>query len=798
MKLLFSCLFSICFLCNAFSQTIIVTGTIKDALSTPVSYASIIFKATDNPEATFGTLANENGGFLIEVPKQVYDLEVSVVGLPPTIISLLDLSGAINKKNLGDIVIDTDVALDEVVISTNDSNYRIELDKKVYDVSKDLSVSGGNLIDVMQNVPSVQVEVDGKMNIRGNGSVRIMIDGRISGLTDTASLLKTIPAASIDKVEVITNPSSKYSAEGSGGIINIVLKKGRKKRLSRSFEAFSGLRLNSGINININKANDNYSWYFNTGLGYSEPKATGSVEFTNFESLPSESFQTSEKILKQFYSTNNLGGEYKFNSKHSISTDFTYRLANLNTINSIAYEDHDNNILSAISERLDSEEFENNFFQVASEYKVKLNDRGSQLKLSALTQSSLEDGNSTILEETTFPQLETNTNDAIDNDINDKRFTIALDYAHILKNKSQLEFGARNRYITIGNDYAVQRLENNIATTIPEFTDQTNYSENVMAFYGQYAKSFEKFKFQVGLRTETTFIDISSNFNTEKASRNYTDVFPSSFLNYQFNQDNNIKISMSRRIRRPRRKAIIPFSSFSDNRNIYVGNPEVNPSYGVLAELAYESKISNEFSLTPTLFFRRTKQTMDYFIQKENIFINGNLEEVFVTRTVNIGTDKSYGLELGFIYKPINWLGIYNEITLNGYSQNGSYENTNFNADGFAFGGRFHLNFKVSNSFKFQFQNRFRGANNRGQLSRKAIYRLDFGMSQRLFDNNASLSINFKDIFDSWEWDIKTRGENFTQEINSQVRVPQMNISFIYRWNQKRYKGKKGQQYDRL
>jgi len=115
-----------------------------------------------------------------------------------------------------------------------------------------------------------------------------------------------------------------------------------------------------------------------------------------------------------------------------------------------------------------------------------------------------------------------------------------------------------------------------------------------------------------------------------------------------------------------------------------------------------------------------------------------------------------------------------------------------------AFSGRLHLDFKLSDSFRFQFQNRFRGADKRGQFARKALYRLDFGMSQSLFKNNASLSVNFTDIFDSWEWNIKTRGENFSQDIVSQVRVPQLNVSFIYRWNQKRYQGKKGQQYDRL
>ena len=792
MKSFLISIISICSYSNMLCQNITITGTIKDNSGGSVPYANIIFKDISNPEIIFGTLANEVGKFTLEVPKRNYQIEISIIGLAPTM-SALDLRKTVySKKKLEDLIINVAISLDEVTVISNADDYKIELDKRVYNVSKDLSVNGGSLIDVMQNMPSVQVEVDGKMSIRGNGNIRILIDGRISGLTDNATLLRTIPAASIHKVEVITNPSSKYSAEGSGGIINIILKKGKKERLSSSFEVFSGVRLNSGVNININKANENYSWYINTGVGYSEPKATGSISLMNFESFPSESFQTSEKILKQLYATNNLGGEYKFNTKHSISADITYRFANLNTINNLNYEDYLNNSISTTSERLDSEVFKNNFFHVTSEYKIKLSDRGSQLKLSTLTQSSIEDGNSVILDKNTFPEIVVNANDIINNDINDKRFTVALDYVHIFKNKAQIEFGGRSRFTNINNDYEVERLDNNIATIIPEFTDNTKYKENVTAFYGQYAKSFEKFKFQFGLRTETTSVSISSNFNTDKSSRNYTDVFPSSFLNYQFNKAHKIRFSISRRIRRPRRNTLVPFSSFSDARNIFIGNPKVNPSYVVLTELAFESKFSTNFSMTPTLFYRKTNQAMDYFIQKENITINGNIEEVFVTRMVNIGTDKSYGLELGFVYKPINWFSIYNEITLNGYIQKGNYEDTNFDSKGYAFGGRTHFNLKVSNSFKLQLQNRFRGANNRGQLSRKALYRLDLGVSQSLFNDKASLSINFKDLFDSWEWNIQSEGGNFSQDIISQVRVPQLNVSFIYRWNQKRYKGKKG------
>ena len=165
MKSIILFLFFLCIYCNVFAQNITVTGTIKDTSGAPVSYANVIFKAINNPETVLGTLADENGYFTIDVPKQVFGFEISVIGLPSTI-STLDLSNVKNKKSLGDIIINTDVALDEVVVSSNTSNYKIELDKKVYNGSKGLSVSGGSLIDVMQNVPSVQVEVDGTMSIR--------------------------------------------------------------------------------------------------------------------------------------------------------------------------------------------------------------------------------------------------------------------------------------------------------------------------------------------------------------------------------------------------------------------------------------------------------------------------------------------------------------------------------------------------------------------------------------------------------------------------------------------------------
>jgi len=782
---------------KGYSQNTTVTGKIKDQTGNIVAFAHIIFTDANDTQKLFGCLTNEDGHFEIEIPKLQYNLEISVIGLKSTI-KKIDLRLAKNKKDIGEISIDVSITLEEVVITANTSAYKIELDKKVYTVTKDISNNGGSLVDVMENVPSVQVEVDGNISIRGNGNVRILIDGKISGLTNTTSLLKTIPAGSIDKIEVITNPSSKYSSEGTGGIINVVLKKGKKKMLSSSVEVFSGIRLNSGTNFNINKRNEKYSWYLNSGLGYSEPKATNKVHVENFTPIPNEYFQDAEIILKQFYFTNNIGGQLSLNSKNIISTDITYRIANLNNTNNIEYQDIENNNLLATSTRLDDEKNKNIFFQISSEYKLKLNEIGSQLKISLLTQSSSEKGASAIIESNITPISSISANDFISNDVDDNRYNFAIDYVNTGKDNSQFELGFRNRNTNIKNNFSVERTTNNISTIISEFTDQTTYKENVIAFYSQYAKSYKKFKFQIGLRTETTNIDILSNNNTETTSKNYTDVFPSSFFDYQFNDNNSLRFSFSRRIQRPRRNTITPFNSFSDSRNIFAGNPEINPSYVILVELGYQTKISNNLSITPTLFYRSTKDVMHYLVQNEEITFNGIPQNVFVTRTVNIGDNNSLGIEVSTSYKPFDWLKLYNELTITNFKQTGNFNNVDYNSDGIFIYGRLNMNFTISKSIKFQMQHRFANGRKRGQIESNGIYRMDLGLSKSLFKDNASLTLNMKDIFDTWEWHTIKEGNNFVQINDTQVRTPQFNISFIYRFNQKRYKGKKGRQYDRI
>ncbi|WP_291865102.1 outer membrane beta-barrel protein [Maribacter sp.] len=782
MKAYIILLLSILCYSSGYSQSVTVTGKIKDQSGNAAAFSNIVFTDVLDAKKVFGCLSNEDGSFEIEIPNLLYNLKVSVIGLKSAF-RKIDLRSVKNKKDIGEIIIDVNINLKEVIITANTSAHKIELDKKTYTVTKDIANNGGSLIDVMENVPSVQVNINGSISIRGSGNIQILIDGKISDLTDATALLKTIPAGSIDKIEVITNPSSKYSSEGSGGIINVILKKGKEKKLSSSIELFSGVRLNSGTNLSINKGNEKYSWYVNSGLGYSEPKRTGKVSVEYLTPVPTNYLQNDTSLLKQFYFSNTMGGQLSLNDKSTISSDVTYRSSNFNNTNTIAYQDFERSNLSATSKRIDDEKNKNSFYKISSEYKLKLNERGSQLKIGLMKQSSTEKGQSSILESNSIPISSISSNDFISNDVIDNRYNFDIDYSHTRKDNSQIELGFRIRNANIRNNFSVERTIDNSSALIPEFTDRTTYKENVIAIYSQYAKSYKKFKFQVGLRSETTNIEMFSNNNTEKTSKNYTDVFPSSFFDYEFNDTNSLRLSLSRRIRRPNRNAITSFNSFSDSRNIFAGNPSINPSYVILAELGYQSKISSNLSITPTIFYRNTKDVMHYFVQNEEITFNGILKEVFVTKTINVGDNNALGLELNTSYAPFNWLKMYNELTISGFKQSGKVNGIDYNSKGVFIYGKFNMNFTISKSIKFQMQHWFANGRKRGQIDSNGIYRMDLGLSKSLFKDNASLTLNMKDIFDTWEWHTVKEGDNFVQINDTQMRTPQFNVSFIYRFN---------------
>ncbi len=775
---------------NLFSQSVQVSGRVIDNSGLAVPFASVVFSNQTDAMKTYGTLGLEDGRFSLIVDKDKYSIEISVVGLVSNKFNY-DLSDSGDTFDLGELVVESETKLDEVTVRNTTSAIKLGLDKKEYDVTKDLLSKGGTLLDVMQNVPSVQVDGDGSLSLRGNGNVLILLDGKPSGFASSSEFLRSIPSSSIAKVEVITNPSAKYTAEGAAGIINIILKKGKEKRLNGSAELFTGYRLNLGSNVNLNGATKNGNWYTNTGIGYSEPLGKSRISLNNFQTDPDSTQQTTERLRKQLYFLLNVGGSTNLDEHQTLSGSITYRPVQANNENTTNYRDFNETALTSIINRSEEEHQKGNFFQGRADYAIELDTLGQKIDLGISGEFARDTDDAQITENTLFPDGENSSLDFILNKENRRQWLVSADYVLPLQKKSELEVGYLATLSTTKNDFEVNTDTGTGFFNIPEFTNTTEYQENVHAFYAQYAKSWDTFSYKVGLRSEVTDIDITANSSNVKQRKNYTDFFPSAFFNYTPNEFGGYSLSFSRRIGRPYYKLVVPFSSYTDQRNVFVGNPDINPRYITGIELAYSRKIVDHLQVNPTLYFRDTKDETEFFVEKRNITVGEETREVFASTIANIGNYTAYGLELGVSYQPTNWWSSYLETTFNGFKQVGSFRGASFNGEGLLFYGRFNQTFSLFKSLKLQWQNNYRGPIETGQYRRQGIYYMNLSFSNNIFNDRYTLTVNYSDVLNSNKRIVTSFGSDFTRELEVQNRVPQLNISLSYRFDSKsRVKGR--------
>ncbi|AXG70234.1 TonB-dependent receptor SusC [Kordia sp. SMS9] len=778
-----------------YAQNAEVKGQIKDDQGNEIAFANIVFKNKKDSLKVFGTIGGEDGKFKLKIPRAIYTVEVSIVGVKPKLITL-DASQK-RKIDMGIIEISSSVALDAVVVKSNPSSYKIDLEKKVYDVSKDITARGGTLAEVMQNLPSVQVEPDLSISIRGDSNVRILVDGRPNGLASTANLFSTIPASSIERVEVITNPSSRYAAQGSAGIINIVLKKGKKKQLSTSLEVFTGYRLNVGTNVNVSQTGETGSWYLNGGVGYSEPKAINNISLIDLVNTSETSDQESDRIRNQSYYLFNVGGRKNFNEKTSLVASATFRQAGSDNFNETTYRDFTNNNLSNSSLRDEDEEEDNTFVQGSVTFDQKFAKEGHKLSINTSAEYTKLKEDAAISSSDIFPVQQNLDTDITGNDEEMSRYVISMDYILPLEKNVTFELGYRSDLTRIENDFSVERsTSQGDAFIIPEFTDQTKYTENVHAFYSQISKKYKKLAFKLGLRAEISDIDITSARNNFKDAKNYTNLFPSAFISYNVNEKNELQVSASRRVNRPRSWMIIPFSTFTDERNIFVGNPDINPSFIVATELNYIYKASNNLGFYPTVFYRKTNDEVEFFVERQQLTIGNQTQDFFASTIANIGDYTAYGGEIGMWLKATEWWNMWTEVIFNGFRQRGSFRGASFDGDGLLFTARYNANFTLFKSTKFQIQSYYRGPIETGQYRRRGFYAVNLGLSRSLFDGKGSIAVNVRDLFNSNKRLVITFGTDFERDLELQYRVRQINVSFTYRFTKQKGKGKKGNQYD--
>lgn len=790
-----------------------VSGKIVDAQKNLVPYASVTFKnKTVKENATLysdATLTDDKGNFNLNLIPGNYEITIEAIDFKKTIITKQINVGA---NNLGDLKLEQEATttntktkdIEGVTLTVATKPYKIELDKRTYDVNQDIISKGGNLQDVLSNVPSISVDTDGTVSMRGSSNVRFLINGKPSallGIDDGANALQSIPADQIDRIEVITNPSSKFEASGTAGILNIILKKNKKMGFNGSVTGTLGYLPQSSLNTSLSLRKGNLTWFVNGGGGYRESKNTNRTNayFSNptIQSPTSEQHQESISKSKGRNYNASTGFVYDISDKTSVNASGTVR-----TFDNENFGDVNYNFLyfnSPSLNRVRTTDGKNNNLAFQGDFGLdhKFNDKGQNISLSLSLQRNRS------YNDTDITQTSNNAFD-LENIINQKTINKSIvgkaDYELPIGDKSKFEVGYRldinnNDY---NNDVRQSTASNNSLSYLEAYTYDATYKEMFNAFYAQFKSKIGNLGYQVGLRNEHSNIDINYlnlEGNNVKTTKNYNNLFPSIFLSYDLGKENQLLINYSKRIDRPRSFFMIPNPSYNDNQNIFDGNIDLNPSYVDSYELGY-SISKKKLTINPTLYYRHQTDDVKMVVYNKTELVdpndpNSDTQTVFHTKPINLGSDDRYGLEINFNWDATKWLKFLGNVDFFGYNTKGTFSDPSYvskplsyDGNGFATRARLTSTFKIDKTFNFQIQGNYRGGQKTASQDRKDMYAINFGASKTVLKGDGTITFNIQDIFNTRAMRSTSYGDGFSRDSYMQWQPRQFAVSFTYRFKQ--------------
>jgi ferric enterobactin receptor len=778
------------FAINTFAQEKgTVKGRILDSLSSaPVSFATIRIFSISEKKLINGDISHDAGDFSIEVPFGRYYAEIDFMGYESRKTLDFTVSGASPIQDFGTIKLVTSVStLDEVVVQAEKSSMELSLDKKVFNVGQDLANAGGSANDILMNIPSVSVDPEGTVKLRGSDNVRILIDGKPSGLVSFkgGSGLQQLQASMIERVEVITNPSARYEAEGMAGIINIVLKKERNQGFNGSFEIITGHPTNLGAATNLNYRHKRINFFVNYSIAFREQPGSGTLYQEVYTGDSTLILQQSTNALITGFNTNIRGGlDYYFNDKNILTVSYLYRRSNASRITDIRYDDFLNDLDNPIGftkRRQDEDEVEPNS-EYSLIYKRSYQQKGHELTAEVKFLDNWESSEQWFTQNK-YASDGSETGSTLEQSLNDefeKQYLFQVDYIKPIGKEGKFETGVRASFRDMVNDFVVTRVSNEgDYDPLPDL-DLDNvfvYDENIHAVYGILGNKTKKLSYQAGLRAEWTDVKTTLKETPEKVNpRKYTNLFPSAHVTLDLPKENAIQVSYSRRVRRPFYNDLSPFMTFSDSRNYFSGNPDLNPEFSNVYEVGHIKYFENG-SLSSSIYYRDTEDKIERIRTVDN---EGNS----VTLPQNLLSEKAMGVEFSSTYSPTPWWKLDVNFNLFHADIDGSNIIESYKASTYSWFVRQTSRFTLPNSFDIQLRGNYEAPQNTAQGKRKALYYIDLSMSKDVFNGRGTINFNILDVFNSRRVRSIAEGANFYTESNFQARRRQFNLTFNYRIKQ--------------
>jgi outer membrane receptor protein involved in Fe transport len=773
-----------------FVRTGVITGKILDNTSQePLPYVTIVVKNTTH-NVTTGGITDDKGNFTIrQVAEGENTVEIQFIGYK-TESQVVKIERNNFKVNLGTISLKEEAAeLDEIEIVAETSTVTQKIDRKVINVGKDLTSAGTTASELLNNVQSVSVDSQsGNISLRGNENVRVLVDGKPSNIP-ASQLLKQIPSTSIKNVELITNPSAKYSPEGMSGIINIVLHKnanlGFNASLNTGLTFGERTRLNSSLNMNLKTGKVNF--FANYGYNDGKRENYGMVERSDNNSLQNFDMldDRTSHLLK-------IGADVYLNDKNTLSFYTTQNKTDniFNGVTNVSF----NNILNSNSEMLIEGESDSQAYNF--NYTLDFEKKGHNLEFEA----NFSDSNSPELadyRELIRPtDLTTNYNDIVKNERGTRLFNI--DYTNPLTENSKFEIGLEARYnettntnITTQHEFIYdsngELIEDGngwFETQLKDFTS-FDYNRDIYSAYINYNRKFNKISMQLGARFEN--YDVSGTFNKGSETVKYSDeiftVYPSAFFTYNPSDKNQFQLSYSRRVDRPSIAQVNPIREWSTPLITSVGNPNLKPQFTNSFEFNY-TKQHNRGSFTVGTFYRRVNDNINRILNIDPLD-DDKVELSFD----NTDSNNRYGFEFSSNYKIANWWRTNASLDLYTQKENGLANGEQIEVTNKSFNFRISNSFTATKKLRFQLFAMYRGGGESIQFKVDPMWMINTGASLSVLKGKGTISLRVNDIFQGMKF--KFDSENpypSSGEFNWESRTAY--AGFMYRFGGGKNKAK--------
>ncbi len=740
-----------------------------------------------------GTITNETGLFTLEARPGQYYATVEFLSFERLVIDDIELERGQQDLDLGQIRLKEDVTmLQEIEVVAEKSTMELKLDKRVFNVGKDLSNAGGNAAEILDNVPSVTVDIDGNVSLRGSENVRILIDGKPSGLVGISGndALRQMQGSMIDRIEVVTNPSARYDAEGEVGIINIILKKGIKQGVNGAFGLTAGHPDNYGASYNLNLRQEKINLFSNFGINYRNNDGGGNSYQQLVNSDTAFYYDSQRSHERRDLSANiQLGMDWYLNDKNILTASGLYRRSLGDNTSLLQYRDYDRNAVLINTTRRDNDEEETqNVVETALSYQ-KLFDRKDQkwtvdVKYFLNDDTELADYDEISDAENAVLLLQRSRNTE-----DERNFLFQTDYTHPFGENGMLEAGLKATLRGIENDFLVEEQNDaNEWVALPSFDDQLGYDENIYAAYVMGGTKIDKLSFQLGLRAEYSDITTTLLASNTRNTRNYLNWFPSAHFSYEISEVRQVQLSYSRRLSRPNFRYLLPFTGLSDSRNNRVGNPDLNPEYTHSIELGYLNYFPKGSLLSSVYYRHRTGE-----IERIRIL---NDDGTTLSFPINLATQNAYGLEFSLTYDIAKWWRTNANFNFYRAISEGEYEGQRLYSDTYTMSSRATSKITLFKSLDVQASVNYRAPQNEPQGRRLAVWSADLGLAKDVMKKRGTLTLSARDLFNTRKWRSITEFDDYYATSEFQWRSRQIVLSFNYRLNQQKKRNEREREGD--